>query len=82
MSDAEQRDKLDSDELAMYDEYREKLLTNRNEQMVQAAKEYLDGDKTVFYAVGLAHMLGEGGLADALREAGFTVTRINTAQQP
>ena len=30
------------------------------------------------FAVGLAHLLGEGGLVHALRDAGFTVTLIDT----
>ena len=44
--------------------------------LIKAAKEYLEGDDTVFFAVGLAHLLGETGLVDALREAGYTVELV------
>jgi uncharacterized protein YbaP (TraB family) len=30
----------------------------------------------VFVAVGLAHVIGEDGIIDQLKEAGYTVTRI------
>ena len=44
--------------------------------MLEVAKGYLDSGKTVFFAVGLAHLLGDGGLVQALRDAGYTVTLI------
>ena len=44
--------------------------------MLEAAKTYLESGETVFYAVGLAHLLQENGLVDALREAGYTVEQI------
>jgi uncharacterized protein YbaP (TraB family) len=50
----------------------------RNANMVEKAREYLQSGKTVFCAVGLAHLLGEGGMVEALREAGYTVTLIDT----
>jgi uncharacterized protein YbaP (TraB family) len=46
--------------------------------MVEVAKGYLAEGRKVFFAVGLAHLLGEGGLVHALRDAGFTVTLIDT----
>ncbi len=49
----------------------------RDEQMVKRAKEYLSNkDETVFFAVGLSHLLSETGLVDQLREAGYTVSLI------
>lgn len=45
--------------------------------MVEKAKEYLENkEETVFFAVGLAHLLSETGLVDSLREAGYTVTLV------
>lgn len=76
----DERAEIDEDELAIYDEYHRKMEQDRNAAMVEVAKEYLAGEKTVFYAVGLAHLLGEGGLVQSLRDAGCTVTLIDTKQ--
>ncbi len=76
--DEEERAALDEDELAIYDEYHQKMEVERNAGMLEVAKGYLQGDRTVFFAVGLAHLLGEGGLVQALRDAGYTVTLIDT----
>ena len=62
------------------EEYNNIMRANRDAGMLEKAKEYLASGKTVFFAVGLAHLLGETGLVDALREAGYTVTLIEFAQ--
>ena len=49
------------------------MLLDRNAGMLEAAKGYLEGSETVFYAVGLAHLLGEEGLVKGLWDAGYTV---------
>ena len=54
----EERAEVDEDDLAIYDEYHQKM------------------------DVGMAHLLGEGGLVDGLRAAGYTVTPVQTAAQP
>lgn len=74
----EERSALDEDELKVYDEYNGKMLVERNHAMLEVAESYLQGGTTVFYAVGLAHLLGEDGLVDALRGAGYTVTLVDT----
>ena len=74
----EERAELDEDELAIYDEYHQKMETDRNAGMLEVAEGYLHSGKTVFYAVGLAHLLGEGGLVESLRAKGYTVTPVNT----
>lgn len=58
------------------EEYNKMLLTDRNKKMVQAAVEYLEAGKSVFYVVGLAHMLGEDGIVARLTELGYTVTPV------
>ncbi len=60
-------------------EYQQALSTNRDKGMVETAKNYLTGGKTVFYAVGLAHLLAENGLVDSLRAAGYTVELVSYA---
>jgi uncharacterized protein YbaP (TraB family) len=53
------------------------MSTDRNAAMLEAAKEYLESGDTVFYAVGLAHILAEDGLVNTLRSAGYTVEPVS-----
>ena len=57
-------------------EYQKAMITDRNKAMLKAACKYLESDETVFYAVGLAHLLGEDGLVESLREKGYTVELV------
>lgn len=50
--------------------------SSRNAAMLEVAKEYLESEDVVFYAVGLAHLLAENGLVNTLREAGYTVELV------
>lgn len=58
------------------EEYDKAISVDRNEGMLEVAKEYLESGDTVFYAVGLAHLLAENGLITTLREAGYTVEQV------
>ena len=61
----------------LIDEYNQAMSYNRNKQMLEVAIEYLESGDTVFYAVGLAHLLNNvNGLVDALRDAGYTVELV------
>jgi len=62
--------------LADLAEYERLMYTDRNIGMAETAAEYLESGDTVFFAVGAAHLLGEGGLAELLRWAGYTVERF------
>lgn len=65
---------------ALIEEYNKAMSYDRNEHMLKVAKEYLESGDTVFYAVGLAHLLDDtNGLVDALREAGYTVEPVTYA---
>lgn len=75
---------LSEEELAEYEEYRplleeydKAMIGDRNLGMLEVAKEYLSGGQTVFYAVGLGHLLSEGGLVQLLRDAGYTVELVS-----
>ena len=75
---------MTEEELAEYEEckplmeeYDKAVSFERNKGMLKKAIEYLESDKVIFYAVGLAHLLdGTNGLVDALREAGYTVELV------
>ncbi len=64
------------EELEAYKEYQNIMLGERDAGMLEVAEGYLASGKTVFFAVGLAHLLGETGLVDALRAAGYTVEPV------
>ncbi len=64
------------EEIALYKEYNDILLISRNHGMHDVAISYLESGDTVFYAVGLAHLLGEDGLVGSLRDAGYTVELV------
>ena len=40
------------------------------------SKGYLESGDTVFFAVGLAHLIAEDGLVFTLRDAGYTVELV------
>ena len=65
------------EELELYEEYTRAMETDRNEKMLEVAKGYLSSGDTVFYAVGLAHLLAEDGLVNTLRQAGYTVELVS-----
>ncbi len=64
------------EEKKLYDEYTKAMDTDRNAGMLNVAKEYLESGETVFYAVGLAHVLAKDGLVNTLRDAGYTVELV------
>ena len=63
---------------AYIDEYNKTMSYDRNDGMLEVAKQYLESGDTIFFAVGLAHLLDDvNGLVDALRDAGYTVELVN-----
>ena len=58
------------------DAYNEALVDDRNRTMAEKAEEYLLSGRTVFFAVGAAHMANETGIVQLLRDAGYTVEEI------
>ena len=67
---------LSEEEKALMDEYNQAVSVDRDAQMLEVAKGYLESGDVVFYAVGLAHLLAESGLVQALRDAGYTVELV------
>lgn len=53
----------------------EALIVRRNRNWIPQILTLLDGEGTVFIAVGAAHMTGENGVVELLRESGITVDR-------
>ena len=76
LSEEEDTSEMTEEEIALYEEYWTAMSTDRNAGMLEVAKQYLSGDKLVFFAVGLAHLLAEDGLVNTLRDAGYTVELV------
>jgi len=73
----EDESEIPAEELPLYQEYSQAISFDRNVAMLEAAKEYLASGDTVFYAVGLAHLLDVNGLVNTLRDAGYTVELVS-----
>jgi uncharacterized protein YbaP (TraB family) len=64
------------EQMALYNEHRTATRTNRLKTMLAAAKDYINGEETVFYAVNIEYLLGEDGLIAQLTDAGYTVEQV------
>ncbi len=69
------------DELPELETFYEVLLGDRNRRWIETFRSILDepdsDDETVFVAVGALHLVGEDGVVDLLREAGYSVERVD-----
>lgn len=81
-SEDEQEQDLTDDQIALIEEYNRKMGEERNLGMADKAESYLKSGKTVFFAVGAAHMLGDAGLVKLLTDKGYEVTRVEPPYLP
>jgi hypothetical protein len=63
--------------IELQEEYYTALLLQRDRHMAAMARQYMAEGKTVFYVVGLAHMLGDQGIIALLRHEGYAVERLS-----
>lgn len=66
------------EQLKLIEEYNNAMLFDRNKGMAEKVKEYLADGKNVFFVVGEAHMIGEGGIVQLLTDEGYNVERVDT----
>lgn len=64
------------EEVRLYAEYTDVMLTQRNISMADFAESALASGKEVFICVGAAHVSGPGAMAELLTQRGYTVERI------
>ena len=57
----------------LYEEYNTAMIINRNKNMTDYAVKALASGEEVFICVGAAHVVGDGAIANNLRELGYTV---------
>ena len=70
-------ERLNSLYAELLEEYNKAMISDRNIGMADKAEEYLAGGGTGFYIVGLAHVVGDGGIIDLLTQRGYTVEKIS-----
>ena len=63
-------------ELTLYNEYNDAMTVNRNINMTDYAEKAIKSGKEIFICVGSAHVIGDGAIADLMRERGYTVELI------
>lgn len=64
------------EQIALIEAYNKAMIDDRNVGMAEVALGYLAEGKTVFFAVGTGHMVGDKGLVQLLTDAGCTVERV------
>ncbi len=64
----------------IYGEFSDEMVVYRNDSMTRWAEETLTSGKEVFMVVGAAHIVGEGAVAENLRELGYTVEQVFPAE--
>lgn len=74
--DPEDYEALSEEQKKVLDDYNKIMLTDRNIGMVKKAEKYMDEGKRVFFVVGAAHIISDGGMIDLLKEKGYTVKRL------
>lgn len=60
----------------LLEDYTNQMYYDRNKNMVKAIEELLQEKKNVFYVVGAAHYVGEGGILDLLEKDGYSIERV------
>ncbi len=72
----EEEEEMSEEDAELAEEYNRIMLTDRNVGMEEAIKEFIEGDKDVFFVVGAAHYVDEGGILDLLEKDGIEYERI------
>ena len=58
-------------------EYKKAMYTDRNSGMAEKAESFIKDGKSVFFAGGTAHFLGDDGIVKLLSDKGYTVDKIS-----
>ena len=68
---------LTAEEMVLYEEYNNAMITDRNERMTDFAENALIDGNELFICVGAAHVIGDDGMAQQLRERGYRVEIVH-----
>ena len=67
---------IPKEQTALYEEYNKAMMTDRNASMTDFAEKALKSGEEIFMCVGAAHIVGEGAVAQNLKQLGYTVECI------
>ncbi len=69
---------MTEEEIALYSEYNQVMLADRNVGMADKAEEYMESGDTVLLLVGAAHFYGDDGILQLMQDRGYTVTEVDS----
>ncbi|MEE1075523.1 MAG: TraB/GumN family protein, partial [Acutalibacteraceae bacterium] len=67
---------MTAEEIQLYEEYIKAMFVDRNLSMADYAETSLKSGKEVFICVGAVHIVGEGAVAELLKQRGYKVECI------
>ena len=70
-------EEMPEEEAALYQEYAQAMIIDRNIFMADYAENALKEGKSIMVCVGAAHIVGPGAVAQLLQERGYTVTKLS-----
>lgn len=73
---AAEENNIPKEETVLYEEYTKAMSTDRNASMTDFAEDALKSGEKIFMCVGSAHIVGEGAIAQNLKQKGYTVEII------
>lgn len=62
---------------SLMEEYNNEMINKRNSKMLENIDNYFKENKNTFVVVGAAHIVGEEGVTNKLKELGYSVNLIN-----
>ena len=77
-----QDDEMTDAEKKLYEEYNKAMTTDRNVSMTQYVEKALESGKKTFVCVGVAHVVGEGGIIDLLEQKGYNIIPVTITKYP
>ena len=75
--DTQLKESYTQEQMKLVNDYNKKLVENRNDEMLKKAISYFNNNQDVFFMVGALHIVGDTGLANQLKQNGFTVKQIS-----
>ena len=69
-------EEMTKEEEELYEEYLNSMIVERNIAMTEFVEDVLASGKKVFVCVGAAHVVGEGAIAERLKDLGYKVERV------
>ena len=77
LDETELDDGMTNEQQKAVKEYKKAMYTDRNLGMAEKAERFIKGGKSVFFAVGTAHFMGDDGIVKLLSDKGYTVEKIS-----